>query len=226
MFPRCLGGIHQVPALLQGGGGGNFHGRMFAILHRIERHRDMPVPWSRNVNDIEFELGQISEVLIAFGECCRLGLASIGDHLLRMSHLFGDEVTDRLHINTVDREKIAEQTRAATSDSNDSQTHSFVGFKGNADHSGARTFRCSREEIVFQNVIRDDKSRTTHRGANQETTPRNAPITLILTHGPSPPHDSSPSRKHLLPHCEKNPPPEPNANQASDYEEPVEDATR
>src|SRR6266545_1766334 len=55
VLASSLGSIDEVPALLQCCAGRHFDGSMLAILHGAERHRNVPVPWRRYVDDVEFE---------------------------------------------------------------------------------------------------------------------------------------------------------------------------
>ena len=51
--PGLLGGIHQLPAFVERRGGGNLHGDVFALLHGVDGHRDVLLPWSDDVHEID-----------------------------------------------------------------------------------------------------------------------------------------------------------------------------
>src|SRR5882724_11305509 len=86
MLASSLGSVDNVPTLLQGRAGRHFDGRMLTIFHRGQRHRNVPVPWRRDVDDIKVELSQILEVQFTLAEATRLSLACIRDSLLRLRH--------------------------------------------------------------------------------------------------------------------------------------------
>jgi len=93
-----FGSIDQVPALLQCRTGGHFDGSMLAILHGAERHGNVPIPRGGNVDDVEFELGQVLEIPFALAEAGGLCLACVREAFLRSRHFFGHQVADRLDL--------------------------------------------------------------------------------------------------------------------------------
>src|SRR5271169_5617255 len=82
MLSRGLGSINDIPALLQSRAGWHFNGSMFAVFHGIERHRNVPVPGRRYVDDIQIELSQIPEIRFTLAESPGLGLSRIRNQLL------------------------------------------------------------------------------------------------------------------------------------------------
>ena len=71
---------------------------MLAILHGADGHGNVPVPWGRDVNDVEVELAQILEIPFTLAEPCGLGLACGCDCLLRTRHFFRYQIADCLDL--------------------------------------------------------------------------------------------------------------------------------
>src|SRR5438552_10738453 len=86
MLASSLRRIDEVPALLQCCTGRHFNGSMFAILHNAERHRNVPVPWGRYIDDVKVGLGQVLEIPFVLAEPCGLRLACVCAPLLRARH--------------------------------------------------------------------------------------------------------------------------------------------
>src|SRR5699024_11506676 len=53
MLAGTLGRFYQLPAFFYRSGSRYFYGNMFALLHGINSHRHMPIPWSSNKNQID-----------------------------------------------------------------------------------------------------------------------------------------------------------------------------
>src|ERR1700686_4591558 len=98
MLASSLGNIDEVPTLLQCCTGRHFDRSMLAILHGAERHWNVPVPWGRDVDDVELELGQILEIPFALAETCGLCLACVCDRLLCFRHFLRHQIADRFDL--------------------------------------------------------------------------------------------------------------------------------
>lgn len=48
-----LGGVHQLPALVERRGGGNLHGDMLALLHGVDSHRHVLLPRGDDVDEVD-----------------------------------------------------------------------------------------------------------------------------------------------------------------------------
>ena len=104
MLASGLRGVDDVPAFLQCRTDRHLDCSMLAILHGAERHRNMPVPWSRYIHDVEFESGQILEIEFTLAESGGLGLACVRDRLLRSRHFLRHQITDRFDVYLFNRE--------------------------------------------------------------------------------------------------------------------------
>ena len=69
-------------------------------------HGNVPVPWGRDVDDVELELGQVLEIPFALAEPCGLRLACVCDCLLRSRHFLRHQVADRLDLYIFNGEQI------------------------------------------------------------------------------------------------------------------------
>jgi hypothetical protein len=142
-----FGSIHNVPAFLQRGAGRHFDGSMLAILHGVQRHGHMPIPWGCYVHHVEIELIQVLEIRIALAEAGRLWLSRIADGLLRLRDFFWNQVADCLDLHFVYPQQVLQEAGSASADPNDPQAYLISGLKRDADHSCAHIFRGSCKEV-------------------------------------------------------------------------------
>ncbi len=119
MALRLLGGLDELPAVLDRVGGRHLRGRVLARLHGGDADRHVPFPGRRGVDDVD--VGAFTETLkiqIALEIGIRLGAAGLLAPLLDARRFFLDDVADRLDLDAVDLEEVPDVggTHAAHTD--------------------------------------------------------------------------------------------------------------
>ena len=101
-----LGGLDELPAVLDGLGGRHFGRCVLAVLHGREHHRNVPFPWGRGVDEVEVFLGaEPLEVARSVREGFRFALARFLREPLRSLRLLGNDVANRSQFDPVDTEE-------------------------------------------------------------------------------------------------------------------------
>ena len=110
---RLLGGVHQLPALVERLRGGNLDGDVLAVLHGIDRHRNMLEPRRGDVDQVD--VLTLAELLPALLAAVGLGTrqAALLEDLLRSLDPLGIEVAQRLDLHAVEVRETADGTRTA-----------------------------------------------------------------------------------------------------------------
>ena len=95
MLARAFGRVDEGPDVLQGAGGGHFHGGVFAVFHRAEGDGHVVAPVGADIDEVEVLL--LAEVLPGvFGARVSLrgGQAALGQGFLALGHTLGDDVAE------------------------------------------------------------------------------------------------------------------------------------
>ena len=107
---RVASEVSRGPSILQVVQAGTSTAACFPFVIARERHRNVPVPGSSNVNNVEVELVKILEIPLSLAEPCWFRLTGVrARHLLRVHHFFRHQIADRLDLHTFDCEQILQQ---------------------------------------------------------------------------------------------------------------------
>ena len=108
-----LGSVDQLPALVERHGGWDFDGDMLAVLHGINRHRDVQLPRGADVNQVDVIAPAkfLPPLLPAVRGSSREVMS--GEDLLRLVDTLGVEVAERHDLDPVDVGEAFHGARAA-----------------------------------------------------------------------------------------------------------------
>ena len=118
-----LGSVDQLPALVERHGGWDFDGDMLAVLHGINRHRDVQLPRGADVNQVDV-IAQ-AKFLPPLLPAVRGGGREVmsGEDLLRLVDTLGVEVAERHDLDPVNVGEAFHGARAAHTQPN--ETHAY-----------------------------------------------------------------------------------------------------
>ena len=118
-----LGGVHQLPALVERLGRRHLHGNMLAVLHGIDGHRNVLEPRRGNVDQVD--VVALAELLPALLAAVRRGGRQpvFREDLLRLLHPVGIEVAKGLDRNAVQVGETLHGARAAHAQADKAHTH-------------------------------------------------------------------------------------------------------
>ena len=121
--PGLLGGVDQLPALVERHGCGNLDGHMLAVLHGVDGHRHMQLPRGADVHQVDVvALAELFPPLLAAVRS-RCGEIVFRENLLRLLDPLGIEVAERLDFDPVDMGETLHRTGAAHAQSDESDPH-------------------------------------------------------------------------------------------------------
>lgn len=99
---RLLGGVHQLPALFERRGGGNFDSDVLAVLHGVNGHRDVQLPRGHDVHQVDVvTLAKLFPALLAAVRS-RLGKSAAHENRLRAVHALGIKVAQGFDLDAVE----------------------------------------------------------------------------------------------------------------------------
>ena len=99
---RLLGGVHQLPALFERRGGGNFDSDVFAVFHGVNGHRDVLLPRGHDVHQVDVvTLAKLFPALLAAIER-RPGKPAAHENRLRAVHALGIKVAKGFDLDAVE----------------------------------------------------------------------------------------------------------------------------
>ena len=113
MALSLLGGVHQLPALVERRGGGNLHGDVLALLHGVDRHRDVLLPRGDDVDEVD--VAALAELFPAlFAAVSRgLGKSATREDRLRAIDPLGVKVAEGLDLDAVEMSEALHGARTA-----------------------------------------------------------------------------------------------------------------
>ena len=136
--PRPLGGVHELPALVEGDGGRDLDRGVGSSRHGGERHRDVPAPGCRDVDEVEVApAAQGLEVPLSLRVDLRPGPPRFLDPVLHPRRPLGADVAHGLDLDALDPEEVSHVARAARAAADDAHPDDRALFEGNAHHRGA-----------------------------------------------------------------------------------------
>ena len=109
MLLQPLRGFDELPAVVHAHRRGHFGGRVFAVLHRGEQHRHVPLPRRRRVHEVEILLGAHAlEVARPARVAGGFRLVRRHGHVLRARDLPVDDVADGFELDAFDLEQVGD----------------------------------------------------------------------------------------------------------------------
>src|SRR5690242_2060807 len=107
---------------------------MLSILHRTDRHWNVPLPRSRDVDEINVAaLAEVFEIVIAAEEKCWWLLTGFLYDAAGVQAFIFDHVADCGYLHAVDTKKLVEHTGGAGADADYPDSNHRMGFELHSD---------------------------------------------------------------------------------------------
>ncbi len=131
-------GLHQLPAAVDVQGRRHLDRSVLAVLHGADRHRHVPAPRRRDVDEVEVQLAEVAPVLGAGGELPGRGTAVLLEDLLRTLHALGPDVAEGGDVDILHLRQALDRPRAAHAEADDAHPHALEGRRREAAHVADR----------------------------------------------------------------------------------------
>ena len=141
-----LGGVHQLPALLERRGGRHLDGHMLAVLHGVHGHRHVLEPRRGDIHQVDVvALAELFPALLAAVRR-RLGEAALRENPLRALHPLGIEVAERLDLHAVEVREPFHGSRTTHTQPDKAHADRLHGRRAQPEHRLLARFAFGRVE--------------------------------------------------------------------------------
>ena len=126
-----LGDLDQPPAVLERVGGRHLGRGVLAVLHRRHADRDVPLPRRRREDQVQILLGaQALEVALPAGVEGGRSATGLRHPRRRLLRALGHDVADRLDLDALDADEVADVSTALQAHSDESDADDVHGRRG------------------------------------------------------------------------------------------------